>query len=175
MSSIAYFGEGVQGITGKPLLMRDMDTNGDGTGSTSMAVDGSVTPVDFFLTPSAGETFSCHRMMTFVQDGGNFNVDEWGSGQTLVNGIELIHSVAGAETILQTIRSSGDLAGIMYDVNYLDFGNGDNVIVGRLTFTKMGSEIYLHDEHTDKLIIRINDDLTGLTEQRVQVQGHVIT
>ena len=46
----------------KQLINRILDTNGDGTGSTNQAVDGSVTPVTFKLAPAAGEVILVSRI-----------------------------------------------------------------------------------------------------------------
>jgi len=157
----------------KQLINRILDTNGDGTGSTNQAVDGSVTPVTFKLAPAAGEVILVSRIMFYIEDTGNFDADEWGNGITLANGVQINQKTKGTTSNFgAACKTTGDLAGMMYDINHFAFGIGNEIVCGRLTFTKFGEPMRLDGDFDDELQIVIQDDLTGLVNQRVTAQGH---
>jgi hypothetical protein len=159
----------------RPAFCRMADLTGDGTGSISMAVNGSVTPVTFKVAPAAGEIIIVRTIVIYVQDTGNFSPTTWGNGVTMANGMLL---QAYQNGVLATINAhpcatSGDLAGIIHDINYQAFGTGDNVLTGRLDFKRtFGQGLRLDGDNSDELRILIRDDLTALSEQHVTVQGY---
>lgn len=141
-----------------------------------MNVDGSVAPAEFKLAPPADEIWNVARMILFVQDSGSFDAELWGNGITMVNGIEFIVREKGVPSVLrgEIVRTTGELASIMHDVNHHSFGIGDEFITARLTFTKYGNPIILDGSFGDKISVFINDDLTGLTVQNATFQGYVL-
>ena len=160
-------------IFSNELLNRILDTDGDGTGSTNQAVDGSVTPVTFKVAPAAGETILISRVMFYIEDTGNFDADEWGNGITLTNGVQMKRKKNGVTTSFgAACKTTGDLAGMMYDINHFAFGIGNEIVCGRLTFTKFGQFMRLSGNAGDEFQIVIQDDLTGLVNQRVTAQGY---
>ena len=163
------------GLNNQPraLINRILDTDGDGTGSTNQAVNGSVTPVTFKLAPAAGEVMLISRIMFYIEDTGNFDAADWGNGITLTNGVQIKQKKNGiVSNFGAACKSTGDLAGMMYDINHFAFGVGNEIVCGRLTFTKFGEPMRLDGDFGDELQIVIQDDLTGLVNQRVTAQGH---
>ena len=69
------------------LFYQLMDTVGDGSGSTNMAVDGQTSgPITFKVSPGAGEHIKITRIMLYVLDTGDFDANKWGNNVDLING-----------------------------------------------------------------------------------------
>ena len=154
------------------IFSRLLDTDGDGTGTTNMAVNGAVTPVVFKLAPEAGTVMLVARVIFYVEDSGTFDADKWGNGITITTGIEMkAKRTNDTESLCEPLTKTGELAGLMHDVNHFAFGTGNEIISSRLTFSKFGNPIRLVGNYGDELQIIINDDLTGLVNQRVTAQG----
>lgn len=155
------------------LASRFMDTNGDGTGSINQAVNGSVTPVDFKITCPEGVTYELNRAIITVQDTGTFDTGAYGNGVALATGHEIITDRPDRiprelnVSAQLPIKVNGDWASYMYNIEYLTFGTGDNILVCRYTFTEEGLPIKLGPG--DSFIIRINDDLSALSRQHIRI------
>jgi len=146
----------------KPLIFKLLATS---AGVTDMSVDGSVTPVD--------EVWFIARWMLFLQDTKGFDVTTWGSNGVLTNGIDLLVEVNG--TIVNQldfpVKHNGDIATIAYDMQLHTFGTGDDILIARWSFSKMGQFLRLDGSTNDKLIVRINDNLLSVSKQTVNIQG----
>ena len=140
-------------------------------GSREANVDGSVTPVEFSFT--ATRLCEINRMLIAITDSGTVTSDTYGALSTLTNEVEFEH-VAADMTVTQIlsypIRNS-DWRGRMYNFDEDSFSGGGSVksLSGRWTFKAAGAGLWLHSG--DSLVIRINDDLTGLTTHRFIIQG----
>ena len=158
----------------KELIFRTLDENGDGTGNTDMAIDGSTTEVVFRISPPAGEIWRVARWMLYVQDTKGFDVDKWGNGIILTNGImpRLKQGGITSELLHMAIMTTGDIGALTYDTVLHTFGNTDDILNARWTFTRAGQYVRLIGDYGDELQVVIRDDLTGLSKQYVQVQGY---
>ena len=154
------------------LHSRFLDENGDGTGNINMNVDGSVTPVDFKITCPEGSTYEINRLILEVQDVGTFDTNAYGNGIALTNGIRFLTDRPTRTpreidyTAQHPIRTNVDWAAYMYDLELITFGSGNQVMHARYTLTKDGAPIRLGGG--ESIIIRIQDDLSGLEEQNVR-------
>lgn len=160
-------------------IFRYLDTVGDGSGTKeaignySDAGDGVT---EFKITPAAGEIFEINRMIISLSDVGSLDSDSYGNGITLTNGISV---VLGNDTgVLYTltngdpIKTNSNWGHLCYDVNVLEFGQGNEHLVVRWTFTKgYGGPFTLDGDHGDYLAVILNDSFVGLTEHRFHVQG----
>ena len=148
-----------------PLLYKRLVDN---NGGTNMTVDGSVTPVEFYIQPQTNETYMIARWMLYIQDTKGFNITSFGANGTLVNGLEI--QMNGQNILDYTIKSNGDIAGLSYDMEVYTFGNDDDVLVARWSFYKAGQNVRLTD--SDRLSVIVNDDLTTISSIYIQVQGY---
>ena len=158
-----------------PLTVRKMHSdhlsvNGDGTGTTNANVDGSTTPVKFWLECTTG-VIELHRLIVYVQDAGNFSATDYGTIATLANGVE-VQTLNSGGTLLShfdhTIKSNAEWAAHCFDIDYISFGTGDNSMAVRWTFSKGGHPIIL--QRGEQFAVTVNDDLTGLTTHSLVVQ-----
>lgn len=141
-------------------------------GSIEANVNGSVTPVEFAFSPT--EQCQIHRMIVTITDAGSFQSSEYGNLSALTNGIEF-EWTDGSDTVDfldgVPIVSNQGWAERCYDAEPKDYQGTQAVSqVVRWTFEKSGIPLYLNAG--DSLVVRINDDLTGLSQHRFLVQGH---
>ena len=153
------------------------DTIGDGSGSSLQNVDGSVSEVSFKITPPSDKVYGIARVIFSLKDSGSMDSGGWGNrANPLVNGIKVIwHRAGQAIDLTKTpIRSHIDIAAICYDINHNEWGQGDEFVVARFTFTKAGQFLELDGSQGDYLELLVRDDLTYLVEQKLSCQGYQI-
>lgn len=140
-------------------------------------VNGSITPVRFFIGPPAGEIWQLTRFIFIIRDTGAFDSGGWGNngGAPLANGMTVGADFGSTELVFTPIpwTSHADLAGVAYDVTHHSWGSGDEFVVMRLTMQKAGSNLRLVGDDGDNFWMQVNDDLSYLVEQRCMVQGFV--
>jgi hypothetical protein len=151
-------------------------TNGDGTGTFDFIGDYSTTGVDAYVsaTPSS-RTIEIHRFMVFIQDSPNMRAEYYGNlAGPLTNGLTLSVETSGGpvSTYPGTIKSNADWASLAYDCDIKAWGAGDEMLVTRFSFFKLGAA--LHIENGDKLNFHLNDDFTGLVHHRFLAQGRFL-
>jgi hypothetical protein len=160
-------------------LSRFADTVGDGTG-TSIAVgnysDVGLGVTDFMIAPAAGEVFQIERMIVSIEDTVGMDADSYGNGITLTNGIDVLVANDTGDLWYWTqpnhpITTNGEWAHYCYDAQLLGWGQGNEHIVVRWTFGKTGHPLVLNGNVGAKLIIRLNDDFSGLIDHGFLIQG----
>jgi len=155
------------------LFALRMDSVGDGTGSTDMAVDGSVSPVIFRLKPAVGHELWITKIVVMFADQGSIDSGAWGNGITMTNGIAMV--LVNDGTLVPAtnfnIKDVGDLASLTFNVEEHTWGSGDSVLVSRYTPGRSTQGLYLSDATNDEFQVVINDDLTGLSRQYVTCRG----
>ncbi len=118
--------------------------------------------------------FSVARMLIYVQDTGSFDAEKYGNNITVTNGIEIYTANAAGEVMdpltPEPIRTSGDWASIAYDTQFVGVGTGDEYMSTRWTFSKF-VEGGLTLEDGEQLVVKLNDDFTGLNAHRFTIQG----
>ena len=159
-------------------IFRYLDTNGDGSGTDEVVSDHAVTPDDYFIEcpPGSSQDYVIIRMMVYIQDTGSFDSGGYGNGSALSNGLKLL-LINGNESPEYTeedltpkpITTNGEWAGQCHDVDHQAYGQGDEYISARWTFAKSGRAILLKPGY--KLVLRANDNFTGLVKHRFHVQG----
>ena len=159
----------------KDGIYRQLDVTGDGTGSKDANVNGVVTPVPFIIAPPAGETYLIARMLVHIEDNANFLASNYGGVSTLANGVSI--KVEDSSGVIMDLCDGHDIQslshwGMMcYDLDYVEFGSGNNFANVRWTFEKGGEPLELKGDLGQKLVVTINDDLTALVEQHFFVHG----
>lgn len=165
----------VSGSADSLPMYQFMDLIGDGLGATNQNVDGSVTPVSFFVKPPAGKVYGIARIIFSLRDSGSMDSGGWGNNaNSLTNGILLNWRRAGNIIPLtnEAIKSHIDVAAVCHDLVHQNWGQGDEFITARFTFTKAGNYLALDGDLGDYLEVVIRDDLSYLVQQRVSAQGY---
>lgn len=155
-------------------IYRFLDTNGNGTG-TKVANGNYSGAVEQFYFESDGYC-QLHRMIVHLEDTTGFQAEEYGNlGSVLTNGISIKVIDSDGVTVLKDltdglpIKSNAQWARVCYDVQLYDWGAGNQALGVRWTFEKSGSPISLSEG--ERLVVELNDDLTGLLDHTFMVQG----
>ena len=120
-----------------------------------------------------------HRLITYIQDTGNFSVSTYGNGVILTNGIRVVVRHAD-DTLIQAIdggepiKANADWSSLCYDINYHSFGVGDNALAVRWTFERAGAPILIDGTLGEYLAVELNDSFLTLTDHTFNVQGIVV-
>ena len=163
--------------TTRPIISQFLDTVGDGSGTFEATGDYSSVADDFYIQAPAGELWAISRILITGRDTGNFRPEYYDVGGPLTNGIRLIHEENGVENDLTSqspVKTLAEWGSYCYDVNIYDFGAGDEYFDVRWSFFRAGTFVDLAGDTNDKLIVRLNDDFTGLNSHRFLVQGFKI-
>ncbi len=144
-------------------------------GNNSMAVDGSVTPVELTYEHS-GVDVDIYRIMVSWEDDGNWWAERFaGFAAELTNGCTLEHTRDGVVIPLVNgipVKNNFDMESLMYDVNIQNLGQGATFLSSRYTFARFGRPIRLRAG--DSMTWRVNDDLTGLIEGHAVIEGEFL-
>lgn len=154
--------------------------------TTNLAVDGSVTPLTFRITPYGLDKDIEWDITRFIilfggpgigpqnlaPDDGDFGVTT-----TLTNGV-VIRSVNGITKNLFNAKTNGDFRARAYDLTYTAASKaGVYTVATRRTFAgqeKNGVTIRLRASSRDEFQIIIQDDLTEMTGGQMIAQGHIV-
>lgn len=147
--------------------------------STNMAVNGSVTPVEFEISPATLNSdveWDIVRIIGQIIDSTSMDDTTFGGiVGGLTNGCVLRYE-DGEEKNIFNIKTNGEIALRMYDTAYADKRpSGSFGFKFRRTFGgqgKNGVVIRLTAIHGDSLKLIIQDDLTGLDDFYIVAQGH---
>jgi len=164
------------GRQGGEFFSRYLDTNGDGTGTKNAIGNFAGAVTDFFISPAARTQLVIARLIIQVSDVGPIVPAGYGNLAALVNGISLLHF---HDTTLFAdymdglpVTTNGNWARTSYDVDYqLAGGIGENYIETRWSFNRASDGIVLHQE--DSLVMRLNDNFTGIESQTFCAQGEL--
>ena len=146
--------------------------------SSGMHIDASGTTATFFVGPGADTLYFVNRIMISYSDGANWRAERYGNlAGALTNGLEFAvvdgsNNVKINLTSNQPITKNSDWGNFCYDFSYLNFGAGDDFAHARWTFEKAGFSVYLNGESGDRLVMYQRDDLSGLSDMKIQAQGY---
>lgn len=142
--------------------------DGTGDGNIHMNVDGSVTPVDFFVVCPPGKTMEFSAFTIAIIDGGMY-ANKFGGIPELANGMVGFVDLAiyGGYRVYffdkQPIKTNA--AFLSYgDYQYMSFGSGDEGL--RMTYTMTPGVFPIHPG--DKAGIIVRDDLRELTDHTIR-------
>lgn len=132
----------------------------------------------FYIAPGPGEIYRIARMLVIVEDTAivaNYYGNIIGG---LTNGIKLrVEDSLG--TVLNdlmdggAVNSSAEWAEYCFDAEVKAWGPGNEFLTVRWTFTRAGVYIRLSGDNDERLVITVNDDLTGLVDHEFIVQGYI--
>ncbi len=154
---------------------KHLDTVGNGTGTHNAVGNYASTPTEFLLIPA--KSVLIYRMLITVEDASGFKAEIYGSGVALTNGIDLEvrdeeDNVQELFTDAHSVKTNSHWAMYCFDVDVKSWrtsGAGDEMLVARWTFSRMGAPLRLREGQ--KLVIKLNDDFTGLILHHFVAQG----
>jgi len=161
--------------------------DGTSSGSIDWAVDGSSTSVEFYISASPDVDIYIKSISILIGDGGNPALNKYGALTALTNGVEwrlssqdtgdyILHD--GIKSNLEFIRLAVDTAGIGTGTDaFLADVSGGGTEKSYLPTIDLAETfglrygIRLRKGTTDKMVWKINDDLTGLTTHNAIAYG----
>ena len=136
--------------------------------SQDMAVNGSITPVDFKYTVGGFSTAKWNRAFIDLQDGAqNFDPADFGAiSNGLTNGVDIVVVKDGVEEVVENWKTNMDISMTMYN---FDSPFKVGAYVGRWTIlSDIGGPITLFPG--DEIIARVQDDLLALDAFRFRLK-----
>ena len=158
------------------IISTHLDSIGDGTGVINANSDyssGGSGSTEFFIAPPTGSAYRIHRLIVFVEDVGSFDSGFYGNSVVLGNGMTVTIE-SGSTTLVDLtnghpITTNSSWAHFCHDLTVFTFGTGNEFMSVRWTFAKSGTPVRL--ENPERLVVTLNDDLTGLVAHHFLVQG----
>lgn len=137
----------------------------DGSNSEDMRVDGSVTPVSFRFTPSAGEIWNIVEISIIMGCSGDPNSDKFGSITALTNGMELGYQTKGNGVVISNMKNSIGITKVFNTGHQIGVTDSKwfKDVLGRYFFgtIKIGPHIELHGDSGDYVEALVQDDLSS--------------
>lgn len=157
------------------FLTRPMTLDGVPTSVSSLAVNGSIAPVEFYVTPAENQIFDIATINVVIADNGAAGVSDYGSiAGPLANGIIFFVEIEGVkQDISYTFKSNADFAKASSSFDMQDMGSGARVILYKEMFLEY-TRGKLKIPYSSKFGIRVRDDLTGLSLHTCQVKGTIL-
>ncbi len=151
-----------------------MTDDGTATGTSDMDVNGSVTPVEYWI-PSGNDADRYIATISFLLAKSGAALNEFGGSTALTNGCDLEYQRTGGETITihGALKSNFDIVRLCMGVPAFGTGNAafkvnnaiatDEAFIPVFDFTRILPPygLKLDMGSTQKLIMRINDNLTA--------------
>lgn len=142
-------------------------------GNGSQDIDGDPTSQDFEYGPSAGVKRYVESISFYIEDGGSQDPGDYGSiSGSLDNGTQIIIEKNSVEYQITNMQTNRDIAATFQTDRFTGDSIGlldtEGAFFGTLSFN---IPILLDGDLGDKLIIRVRDDLTDLTDQRTWIKS----
>jgi hypothetical protein len=137
-------------------------------GSESLKVDGATTPLEFTYGPSAGEVWKVESLSVFISDAGSTSPEKFGAILGgLTNGLQIIHRVGSTDHIISNCKNNMQLSLLFLNNSSFSLGsrnddgwfNEGDYFIGSKLFKE---HITLIGDRGDKIVAKVQDDLTGL-------------
>ena len=173
-------GNGGSGFFSKPedAIYQALSANGDGSGAISQNVSGTLgAPVLFFVQPPSDERYFLKRINIEAIDLNWSNALQYGAtGSALTNGIRTY--VRNDSGILIEFTRDKKITrthdwGLLSGVDAIVTGaSGADPLLVRWTLERGMGILILNGSENERLVISIEDDLTGLDDQIAMAQGY---
>lgn len=128
-------------------------------GSSDMTVDGSGTPVIFLLGPAAGEIWFVERVTLLSKDSGNLDLNEFGSGPALSNGLRIevqSNNVAINDFVFKNNQELINTSDMFLEIDQF---TGASLLMYQFIFKET---ITLFGDQGDFVRFTVQDNLNGL-------------
>lgn len=158
-------------------IYRPLTLDGTFTGDRDMAVNGSVTPVEFYVQPEPNRDFHIKTFIAAVTDSGNAAFTDYGSvSGPLPNGISFFIVTDGQEIPLTlNIKRNIDWAEFANISNVTSYSGNVNLTTHKANLWENSDGLYLDGKAGDRFGIRINDDVSTLAAHEMFVAGYFKT
>jgi len=162
-----------------------LGTTGADSGTTNANVDGSATTQEFYIESSTDYDLHITEIILLIADSA-IVMNRFGNIANVTNGIDLIINESGEDTSVVTAATTngellaqtapvlfGDGTGLNKISNWT--GTEDAFLVSIELFKYVPDGLRLGIGNLDRVTLKVNDDLTGLTQFNVRVLGHKVS
>lgn len=142
----------------------------------NLAVDGSVTPQEFFIVPPPAVKWHIIGFGVHITDNLELDDTKFGGIAALTNGIAMRVYVNGQYFNLGNARTNGDLFLLLSQGQYSDKA-GAGAFGGfwsGLIRERLGIVVNLDGANGDALQVLVQDDIDALLSVEIVAQGHVV-
>lgn len=141
----------------------------------AMNVSGTLaSPISFKIQPPSDERWQMTRLLITMLDASAMDDGKFGGITALANGVIVRQSENSVFRTLTTWQSNSNMKDDMYDITYsAKAPAGEFGLSGRWTFTRAQFVVDLDGTTGDFLEVLIQDDLTGLLNFGIKVQGRL--
>jgi len=156
------------------LILKYLDTNGDGSGVNNAVGDYSSSPVDFFIQPPKDSVFGIGSLLISMEGDGLFRACDYGAIPALANGVTIQRTSKNGIVLKDLtdgvpIKCNGQWVSVAFDRNVTEdppgTGNWQTIC------WKLGDKLPLILAHEERLAFTFNDDFTGLDSHRIRACG----
>lgn len=147
------------------------------TGAYNLNVDGSTTPKEFSISPPTGIELDVTDIRVTFKSPSTIDPFEFGGISALTNGL-VIRNVNGITKNNAVIINNTGLYEHGFELEYDDRGGGGGFYALRCkkNFPEVhGVTLRMTDDAGDSLKVKVQDNLTGLTQMIIVVLGHFTT
>lgn len=139
----------------------------------NMNIDGSVTPVDFTLSPPSGKKYIISLVMLVMEDG-LMTYNTFGGITALINGVRFRVTESGIQRDLldYTIKDNFDFYELSASAG-METRNTD-VLICSWKFIRAGTVLELKNLTSDNFKVTIQDDLTDISKFVCILQGYEV-
>jgi len=162
--------------SGAPLIEL-LDTNGDQTGAFEANGDYSASPVEFFIKPPLHESYVIKELLILIRDTKVSDEDQYGDMDPLTSGVFTFKADPTGDLwrmpSLGRIRANRDYVDFASVLPYVTGLSIPETLAVRFNFHTVSESVILSGQREHRFGLRLNDDFTGLLEQRFIVYGVV--
>jgi len=150
----------------------------DGTtsGSKALAVNGSVTPVTFWLPVAAGEIMQVFQVVVTIIDNGTPGFGDFGNiTNGLTNGLQVFYDKKSVTVNGSVYKNNEGLLSESDSHNTVNYSGNNEAHVFRDNMMSHSNGILLYGDDGDRIGIVVQDDLTSVTHLNCFYKYHIRT
>lgn len=162
--------------TESKTLILNMTLDGEVDGQSNMMVDGSISPVEFYIKPVQGFQFFVTMVSIELSDSGAPMLSDYGSiAGPLDNGTQFFIDHDGVVTdLFQPVKDNRDLLRLGPRLVRHDFAGGQSLEIYTFDMNLHSkAPMILNSLSNDRFGVRIQDDLRNLIAHSVVTKGTV--
>ena len=150
-----------------------MSSDGTPSGMINLNVNGSVTPVDFWVEPPIPKSvLKIEALTVTINDTGNPSSTGYGNLATLTNGMQLFFEINGFKIPVETpIKRNVDLVGRSQIFEVIQFATVRTVVFRDLLSQYSTSGFQIDARRSEKFGVTVRDDLSTLSNHNFIVKG----
>lgn len=155
------------------IISRYITDDGTDSGNSNMNVNGSITPVDFFIQAQPGETISIQQINVTITDSGNPAINDYGSVVgPLTNGSLFFIDIMGFR-IESTFSFHRNIDFVLNSRNFniTQFSGSNRVISYQEILNDFSQGIFLDGDKNTKFGFTVKDDLSTLVDHKCIVKA----